>query len=169
MELTMDIAKAIIIGYGTPITEETSLKNVKIGNVSYFNKKTNTPFTYEKSGNRYAIVNLKLISDDGFAKAIDYLRDEEFTDACNQNLSFNASIEDAQELEAVGRANVHITYVDSQEDDDGNTEEVLRVTGCKPVVLKRNKSLTLDALDALIAGEEFTEETVEETEQVEGN
>jgi len=179
-KFTIDsIAKAVTIltTYGSPIAEPKSIGNVKVGNVSYINGQTGLPFTWENSGQPYAIVNLRLIAQDKMATALEILQDEMFAsveteetiedeelldalrDACNNNLSFNADIETAKQLEAVGRANVHIDEVQLSTEDGEPEMYGLRVVGCKPVVLEKQKRTSTNSLLALLHRAEVTEKT----------
>lgn len=166
-KFTIDtITKAINIlsSYGEPITEPKSLKNVRIGNVSYTNGQTGEPFTWENSGEAYAIVNLRCTAPDLFANALEILQDDMFADvqtdetieeedlldalreACNCNLSFNASLDKARELESVGRANIDIEEVSLQEEGEFG----LRVAGCRPVMLENIKKASTNSLLTLL-------------------
>ena len=125
----------------------------------------------------YAIVNLRLIAQDKMATALEILQDEMFAsveteetiedeelldalrDACNNNLSFNADIETAKQLEAVGRANVHIDEVQLSTEDGEPEMYGLRVVGCKPVVLEKQKRTSTNSLLALLHRAEVTEKT----------
>ena len=160
---TIKKAIAILATYAVA-TEPQSIKNIKVGNVSYLNGQTGEPFVWENSGQPYAIVNLRITAPDMYAKAIEILQDPMFADVatdevleddellealrevCNTNLSFNANIDLAKELEAVGRVNVDIEEVDLQEEG----ETGLRVAGCRPVVLQVAKRNSADALLALL-------------------
>jgi len=162
---TQEKAVSILMSYGEPIADAGAYKNVKVGNISKINGKTGEPFVWENSGEPYAIVNLRVISIDGYKQAITHMKDDEFVEATNQALSFNASHEMADRLLAIGRANIVVDLVDSQADDDGNTEEVLRVVDARPVVMEKVKKANLDSLMALINGTE--EESEPETKKLE--
>ena len=161
---TLEKALNVLQSYGNPITEPTSLTNVRVGNVSRINGKTGEPFTWDKSGEPYAIVNFKAITIDKMNEVKANLRElagtlgkddvsEEWGDAVrNINLTHNANYALADRLDDSGRANLHIDFVSSSDDED---IEVLRVIEARAKVLESHvaKNTNMDAVMADIFGE----------------
>lgn len=169
---TLDKALNVVQSYGTPIASPVDIAGVRVGNVSRINGKTGMPFTWDKSGEPYAIVNFKAITIDKFNEVKAQLREiaksvgpeevsEQWSEAVrNCNLTHNANYALADKLEDAGKANLDIDYVKLQEED----MEGLRVVRATPIVRVKHNARNEDRdglMDFIYAEAEATQEITE--------
>lgn len=137
--LTAEQAERII--NGKRIIGETGLhKDVIVAHIGYTNGE-GQPFTWEQSGEPYAIVSLKAVTDWQASAAEEDFINEEFDAAANRSLTFNANLDLAAKL-AKGLP-VDIVVDTYEKEVDGVMETRLRVAALTPPVAKAVVKMSL--------------------------
>lgn len=138
--LTAEMAERII--NGKRIIDTVGLhKDVIVAHIGYTNSEGN-PFTWEQSGEPYAIVSLKAMTGwQADAAEEDYVNGE-YDAAANRGMSFNANLELAAQLAKGLPVNIVVdTYTATLEDD--STEERLRIATLSPPQAKAVVKMSL--------------------------
>jgi hypothetical protein len=80
------------------ITKPCTLSGIRILNIGEFKKDGESPWIWDKSGERYAIVNLHAWTDYQFDEATKLFNAGEYQKACNKNLSLQMPYDEAMLL-----------------------------------------------------------------------
>lgn len=137
MEITKAIAQRII--ESRPVIDEmlTPFKGVEVSNVG-FKDADGDAFEWE-DGTEYAIVSFKAMSEYHFDRASEDFDNEDYTDACNHNLSLSVEATKAREL--IGSTGVLVCH--KIENKDGEMIVVVKSFKAVPAENASSKLRTL--------------------------
>ena len=114
--LTVERAVQILSSYKHVNNTEVDYKGIQVSNISRLDK-DGKPFTYEESGDAYAIINFKAITSYGVAEAGRLLQEGDTQSATNQNLSIRMRMEEVEKLGLMPKQRGTLTLV------EGTTKE----------------------------------------------
>lgn len=137
MEITKKIAQKII--ESRPVIDEmlVPFKGVEVSNVG-FKDADGDPFEWE-DGTEYAIVSFKAMSEYQFDRACEDFENEDYTDACNHNLSLSVEATKARDL--IGATGVLVCH--KVENKDGEMIVVVKSFKAVPAENASSKLRTL--------------------------
>jgi hypothetical protein len=134
MEMTKETAINILESYHICDEAGVPFKGIEITNISTHDS-DGLPFEWEETGEPYAIVNLNAMNEYGANRASQQLEDEEYQDACNNNLSLRVTLEEAENL-SKGMLGTLVLREAEVSNEDGDTEIALLPKKFTPAVAK---------------------------------
>ena len=155
----MERENAINILKACKVVREPGIaKNVTVSNVSFEDTEGN-PWTWERTGDEYAIVNLMVVNPYGLNKAKKALADEDYDGACNNNLSARVTPELGKQLQSIGMANITLGIVTTSE---GDALLIKKVSAVAPMECKTISDELLGIVDEVTTNVEENSKVKEE-------